>query len=139
MSLLKLFENIPNEDDWFPKLVNKLDEFVDKMAEGNPKDETEIIVSALKNRKEDFKGLSRGSLTLFISYIAAGKTNEAAIEYIRYKASVDELISGMLQDAAAVINAKKHRDKLAAIALDIIKEITIEGAKKLLPLLILVI
>ena len=138
MSILEnLLKNIPDEDEWFPKLMTKLDDLTADMEDGELKDGTVEVVGVLKDREEDLKGLSRGSLTLFVSYIAAGKTDYAVLEYTRTEASVDELISGMLEDAAGVINAKRERDEMIAVALDIIKTIAIEGAKRLLPLLLL--
>ena len=138
MSLLEsLLKSIPSENEWFPKLMDKLDDFVGDMDDGELKDGTAVVVGVLKDREEDLKKLSRGSFTLFVSYIAADKTADAVLEYTRHDASVDELIAGMLRDAAGIINAKKRRDELKAIALDIAKAIAVEGAKKLLPLLLL--
>lgn len=140
MSTLEtLLKSIPDEVDWFPKLMGKVDDLVDEMDDGDLKEGTVVVVNVLKEREEDLKKLSKGSFILFVSYVAAGKTNDAVLEYTRHEATVDELISGMLNDAAGVINAKKRRDELVDIALDIVKLIAIEGAKKLLPLLLLAI
>ena len=138
MSILEsILKNIPDEDDWLSRVMDKLTEFVGDMEPGELKDGTAVVVDVLKEREEDLKKMSKGSFTLFVSYVAAGKPEDAVLEYIRHEATVDELISGMLSDAAGVINAKKRRDELTAIAWDIAKTIAIEGAKKLLPLLLL--
>jgi hypothetical protein len=138
MSILEdLLKNMPNESDWFPRVMGKLDELVDEMEDGTGKAATKHVVGVLRDREEDLKGLSKGSFTLFVSYVAAGRPEDAVLEYTRKDATVDELVHGMLTDAAGVINAKRKRDELIALAWDIIKLIAVEGAKKLLPLLLL--
>lgn len=138
MSILdSILKNLSDEDGWLEKALDQLDDLVNGMEDGTVKEGSEKIVDVLKNNKADIADLTRSSFVLFVSYIAAGKTDDAVLAYLRKDATVDELIAGMLQDAAAIVKAKERREELRASALKLIKLITIEGAKKLLPLLLL--
>jgi len=138
MSILdSILKNLPDEDDWLEKALDQLDDLVGGLEDGTVKEGSEKIVDVLKNNKADIADLTRSSFVLFVSYVAADKTDDAVLTYLRKDATVDELIAGMLRDAAAIVKAKERREALKASALKLIKLITVEGAKKLLPLLLL--
>ena len=57
MSVLEdLLKNMPDESDWFLRIMGKLDELVDEMEDGTSKAATRHVVGVLKNREEDLKG-----------------------------------------------------------------------------------
>jgi hypothetical protein len=121
--------------DWFDKLVAELDEQIDKAEDETLKEGGKAAVDVLKAHQGQIMGLGRKSLTLFVGHVAAGKTDEATKEYYRSKASAQEIIDSILDDAHEVNEARKEAEALKQEALDLVKSLA-QGAKFLLPLLL---
>ncbi len=126
----------PNK--WFDKLTDELDSQIGKISSDDLRDGSKAALDALKPHKDDIIAMGRESLMLFVTHVASGDEKKAVLEYIRNSATVDELIDGMLADAAAIVKAKNDENALKAKALEIIKDIGEAGARYLLPLLLTV-
>ena len=124
-----------NSGEWFDDLTSKADGLLNNTADGELKNGGKIALDALKAHRQDVIDLGKNSLTLFVAHMASGQDEKAVLEYIK-KASADDLIKGMLNDAKAVVDDKKAREKAKAEALALIKDITLTGARYLLPLIL---
>lgn len=121
---------------WFDKLTASLESKVGLMQDPTVKASTQAAVDALKVHRGDVLHLGRSSLTLFVSHVAIGDDKKAVLEFIRTTESAEDLIKGVLDDAKAVVKDKKEIEAMKAQAIQLIKDITITGARFLLPVLL---
>ena len=144
MSLLEkaldaLGDQIDNKaDDWFEKLVDKLDDLIsstenDELREGG-KDALQVV----KDNQDKFVGLGKKSFILFVAYVAANKTDDAAREYYRNTASARDIIDSILIDAIDLEKVYLQREEFKKEALELAK-LLLKGAKFLLPFLLTLI
>jgi len=122
---------------WFDKLTDEIESKLDNVTDDDDlRDGGKAALEALISHRDNVINLGLGSLVLFMTHIAVGDNDKAVLEYLRNQASVDELINGMLEDAAAVIQAKKKEEELKEAALEIIKDIGMAGIRYLIPILL---
>lgn len=122
-------------DDWFDKLVGKLDELIKDTSDAELKQGGKAAIEVLRKNQDKFVGLGRKSFTYFMAHAAAGKVGEATKEYYRQKASAREIIDSILDDALDLNRARKEAEALKKEAAELVKVIA-QGARFLLPLLL---
>lgn len=121
-------------DDWFDKLVNKLDELIDNTENDELREGGKDALKIVKDNQDKFIGLGRKSFTLFVAHVAADRADDAAREYYRNTASPREIIESILDDAVDLEEVYRRKEELKKEALELAK-LLLKGAKFLLPFL----
>ena len=125
------------DGSWFDLLVSQIEDEIQTSDFGeSEKNMAKSFISILIDHKDSIVGLGANAFTLFIQQIAAGKSGAAAETYIQALGDANLIIKAMDQGTLGLIAAKKQLDALHGDAWAIIKSLTIEGAKYLLPFLI---
>lgn len=119
---------------WLESLVGKIKDNVGKLdVDEDFKKSTHIAADLLLNNKDKISGLGEKAFTLFLQQIAAGKQQQAADTYVQAVGTVDQIILDMDTGTRGLIAAKKKLDQWYQDAWEIIKTVTITGARLLLP------
>lgn len=119
---------------WLESLVGKIKDNVGKLdVDEDFKKSTHIAADLLLNNKDKISGLGEKAFTLFLQQIAAGKQQQAADTYVQAVGTVDQIILDMDIGTRGLIAAKKKLDQWYQDAWEIIKTVTITGARLLLP------
>jgi hypothetical protein len=122
-------------DDWFDKLLDQLDGLVESSSDETLKLGGQKALQILKDNPDKFINLGKKGLVVFTAHVAAGKTADARLMWLRSHASADDIIEEILRDAAGMAVDKKAQEELKKQAWEIVKLLA-EGAKFLLPLLL---
>lgn len=128
----------PIEDgEWFDELISELQEAINA-SDLDPDEKTysNKIIDILIFNKDSVIGLGIDVFTLMIHQIASGQSNTASGTYLQAMGSADLIIKAMNEGTVGLIKAKQKLDAIHNSALELIKQITVAGAKALLPFLL---
>lgn len=133
----QLKSHIPAVSDgsWLDGLVKKIRDNVSK-ADVNEDFKTSSLAATdvLIANKDKIVGLGSQAFTLFLHQVASGQQQNAIHTYVQAYGSVDQIIQDMDAGTHGLIAAKKRLDQWYLDALNLMKEITLQVAKVLLPL-----
>lgn len=132
---MPLLEDAFNSDQWFDKLIGRLDTVISETDDDELREGGKQALSFIKSNKSRFINLGQKSFTLFIAYVAAGNKVEATKEYLRGQASAEEIINSILDDAIDLEIIRQKNEELKAEALELVK-LLIKGARYLLPFIV---
>lgn len=125
-------------EEWLDRLTEKLSELIEETEDPELREEGRKAWQVVMLNRDKIVGLGKRSFILFVSHVAANRTNEAAKEYYRSKASAREIIDSILNDAIDLNKIRRDVEALKKEALDLATQI-LKGAKYLLPLLLALI
>lgn len=121
---------------WFDKLIEKGKEKAEKADSDMMKQGSLAALKALEANKENIIKVGEDWITKLVSNIASGHISAARELYIEKVATSDELIDDMAGLAEDIEDGSEKFEEAAARMDAILKGITSEVAKILLPLLI---
>ena len=122
-------------EDWFDKLMGKLDELVDGADNDELRTGGKQALQVVKDNQDKLVGLGKRSFIMFVAHAAAGQSDEAAKEYYRNTASPRDIIEAILEDAVDLEQLYREREELKKEALELAKTL-LKGARFLLPFLL---
>ena len=125
-------------EEWLDHLIKKLDDLIKKTDDEDLRKGGAKALDVIIANKSKFIALGKKSFILFIAYVASNRNNDAAKEYYRTKASPQEIIDSILDDAIDLNEIRIKRDELIEEALGLAKMLA-TGARYLLPLLLVVV
>lgn len=122
---------------WFDDVISKIEVELNQADLPIPvEDSTREALEALKRNRDQVTKLGIESLTLLVKQLSIGDATSASQTFVQATGTADDIISAMANQTKGLIEAKKRLDEMYAEALRIVREITIAGARQLLPYLL---
>lgn len=126
-----------NDPAWVDTLMSQATQAItDSELPVELKHASQEAVNKIMANKSKVASLCANSLTLMTQQLAAGNNTKAIDVYISAVIDPEALIALMSSTTNGVLRAKRHLDQLNADAINLLKDITIAGARALLPFLL---
>jgi hypothetical protein len=123
--------------NWLDAFILIMQKSISSSKNFDKRDLAESTIDVLLEHRQDIISLGLEGLTIFLQKATTGLNEDAYLFYVKQSASFDDLIADQESDFLDLVKRKQRLDLFKEKAIKFLAALTLEGARLLIPFLLM--